>query len=501
LSYVSVWRKVKDRITNAALANPNEIIGLLVGKLENDTIIIDDTITGAFSGKSHRVVLLPQTIAKIADDIVKGRMKGNIVGWYHSHTEGGLFFSETDVATQKTLQQFSPLVVGMVVDAHTGDVGFFRIDDDSKPVRVSENKVAVFCNRSDNTRTSAISSQDKPQPVPVPRKSLKRLIVVTALIVLLAALSIGALIMHNPPVPSIHHTPITTAIVGSPIMISANSTGVRNMTLFYSAVNAPFTVVYMTSISSGQYQFTIPGSQVLDDLTYYLEATTDSGARITTNVFHIQISNFSLSTDASLIAYKNSTTPTMMNVNIVSTNGFDRTVTISVPDEPNGVNVTIIPNQGPPSTVFSASVMAGPDARLGTYPIIITATFTPPDSQQVVKTSAVTLTITDFSIETTPNTLSVTSGSETTFSVKVDIQHGWGESPVTLSFYGLPQGAKVQEVPVDGKLLMVGSGTVALVIQTAGVAKGSYSITVAATGLPSVGGVVVHSQIIQLTVR
>jgi hypothetical protein len=239
----------------------------------------------------------------------------------------------------------------------------------------------------------------------------------------------------------------------------------------------------------------------LDNLTYYLEATTDSGARITTNVFRIQVSNFSLSTDQSLIVYRNSTKPTMMNVNVVSTNGFDGTVTISVSGEPNGVEATVIPNQGPPGTVFSANIVAGPDASPGTYPLIVTATYTSPDSQQVVKTSEVTLTITDFSIETTPITLSVTSGSGAAFSVKIDIQQGWGESPVTLSFYGLPHSAEVQEAPMNGTLLMTGSGIIALVIQTAGVAKGSYSITVTATGLPSVGGVVVHSQTIQLTVR
>jgi len=148
LSYVSIYKPVNDRITKLSTENSNEVIGLLIGNLINDTLVIEDSITGEFSGEPHRVVLHPQTVAKIADDLVKGRLKGNIVGWYHSHTEDGIFFSQTDVETQQKLQQFSSLTVGMVVDARNGEVGFFRLDSSGKPVRVPEDKVKVFSRRS-----------------------------------------------------------------------------------------------------------------------------------------------------------------------------------------------------------------------------------------------------------------------------------------------------------------------------------------------------------------
>ena len=143
MSYVSVWKPVNDRIVKASVETRNEIIGLLMGSLENDTLIIEDSITGEFSSEPHRVVLPPATLAKIADDIMKGRLKGNIVGWYHSHTEGGVFFSDTDVESQRILQQFSPLTLGMVVDSQTSKTGYFRLDSNGKPIRIPEDKVKI----------------------------------------------------------------------------------------------------------------------------------------------------------------------------------------------------------------------------------------------------------------------------------------------------------------------------------------------------------------------
>jgi proteasome lid subunit RPN8/RPN11 len=145
LSYVSIWKPVNDRIIQVSRDNENEIIGLLLGRLENDTLIIEDSVTGEFQGEPNRVTLPPSTLAKIADDILNHRTKGSIIGWYHSHTESGLGFSETDVQTQITLQQFSSLVTAMVVDTKTGDVGYFRVDPATgNPIRIQDKNVRVF---------------------------------------------------------------------------------------------------------------------------------------------------------------------------------------------------------------------------------------------------------------------------------------------------------------------------------------------------------------------
>ena len=76
MSYVSIWKPVTSRIIDAALDSKNEIIGLLLGRLEDDTLIIEDTITGDYAAEATRVILPAQTLAKIADDLVNGRRKG-----------------------------------------------------------------------------------------------------------------------------------------------------------------------------------------------------------------------------------------------------------------------------------------------------------------------------------------------------------------------------------------------------------------------------------------
>lgn len=144
MSYVSIWKPVNDRIVQISRDNENEIIGLLLGRLENDTLIIEDSVTGEFQGGPNRVTLPPSTLAKIADDILNHRTKGSIIGWYHSHTESGVAFSDTDVQTQINLQQFSPFVTAMVVDTKTGDVGYFRVDHATgAPTRIPDTNVTV----------------------------------------------------------------------------------------------------------------------------------------------------------------------------------------------------------------------------------------------------------------------------------------------------------------------------------------------------------------------
>ena len=173
MSYVSVWKPVNDRIVQISRDNENEIIGLLLGRLENDTLIIEDSVTGEFQGEPTHVTLPPSTLAKIADDIVNHRTKGSIIGWYHSHTESGVAFSDTDVQTQLNLQQFSPFVTAMVVDTKTGDVGYFRVDHitgmpiriPDTNVRVSEQPTAVNPDLTLEHHVSSNTVTETPQPL------------------------------------------------------------------------------------------------------------------------------------------------------------------------------------------------------------------------------------------------------------------------------------------------------------------------------------------------
>ncbi len=168
---MSIAKPVNDKIVRAARTTKNEIIGVLIGRFQDNTIIIEDSVTGESATEPHRAILSSKALAEIADGIVTGRIKGNIVGWYHSHTHGGLFFSQTDIATQSVLQQFSTLISGMVVDASTGDVGFFRVEPSSgQAVRIPGERITVYTVRSAAVRPEARAAP----PAAIPTVEVKQ---------------------------------------------------------------------------------------------------------------------------------------------------------------------------------------------------------------------------------------------------------------------------------------------------------------------------------------
>lgn len=496
-----MWKIVNDRIVTASIESSNEIIGLLIGNLDKDTLIIEDSITGEFSSEPHRVVLPPATIAKIADNILKGRVKGNIVGWYHSHTEDGVFFSDTDVETQRILQQFSPLTVGMVVDSKTGNVGYFRLDSNGKPIRIPGDKVKVHVEKPEvaplkapppRRRITTSSTQLKPSP---------RLIVAALLITLICSLVFVGVVINRPLPPTlIHHIPVTTAVVGSPVSITANSTGVRNMTLFYAS-SASYASAEMKATAPSTYQYVIPGSEVTGNLTYYLEAFTETGGTVTTRMFHVSVSDFNLSiANQTLLLYRNSTKPVSTYLNLIPISGFNEMVTVSTTGAPNGVDVAFSQNQGLPGTIFRLSLAASPNARLGSFPLLISASYTPNGSQPVTRTGKLIVIVTDFSIDVSPASSSVTVGSQAPFTLNVSLGYGF-EAPITLMVLGLPQGAKIAVMPTNEVVLLNGPGSHSFVINTGGVKRGTYTITLIAMASPGTGGSIAHSETIQLTVR
>jgi proteasome lid subunit RPN8/RPN11 len=200
LSYVSICKPVKDRIIQVSCDNDNEVIGLLLGRLENNTLIIEDSVTGEFQGGPTRVTLPASTLAKIADDILNRRTKGSIIGWYHSHTDSGLVFSETDIQTQMNLQQFSPFVTAMVVDTKTGDTGYFRVDQvTGNPVRIPDTNVRVFEESSAAISEMTLEQQISPNAVvEIPPSSagyMARLSTKSIMICIILAVAAGLIIL------------------------------------------------------------------------------------------------------------------------------------------------------------------------------------------------------------------------------------------------------------------------------------------------------------------
>jgi len=515
LSSVSISKPVRDRIAQAARETPTEVIGLLLGRLQDDTIIIDDSTTHEFSSEPHRVMLPPSSIAVIADQLVSGRLKGNIVGWYHSHTDGGVFYSETDIATQKRLQQFSSLITGLVVDSSTGEVGYFRvIPGTNKAVRLAESNITVFTDPS-----QALPEQRRaPQPVaPTPtlevRRRLPRGTAITRrralsiiLIAVVVSMGIFAAVLYRyngstgePPV-MIYHQPVSTATIGTPVEILTNVTGPgRNVTLVYGQTTGmPETQVLMDPVAAGEYDYVIPANRVTGNMAYYIKAYDPAGRQVNTTVYHIVVADFGLQPQTNaLTVYRMKTAA--LQLQLLSINDFNGQVELSANDNPVGLTVTFSANPATSLTVVDLNVSADASVPNGTYPVTLLGTFAASQSYQVSRESVIYITVADFQVAVTPATDTVNSGGTATFTIKLTLQKGFVDPVSMTEVSGLPQGATYTVTANNPTVVAGGPGTteITLQIKTLALTKaGTYPIVILISG-----GGISHSLTAQIIVK
>ncbi|VDK52458.1 unnamed protein product [Anisakis simplex] len=112
-----------------------EIMGLLQGKVDVNTLIVMDSFALPVEGTETRVNAQAQayeymsTYSESCEAI--GRLD-KVVGWYHSHPGYGCWLSGIDVSTQALNQQFQEPFVAIVIDpirtmsAGKVDLGAFR---------------------------------------------------------------------------------------------------------------------------------------------------------------------------------------------------------------------------------------------------------------------------------------------------------------------------------------------------------------------------------------
>ncbi|VDM43962.1 unnamed protein product [Toxocara canis] len=112
-----------------------EIMGLVQGKVDSNTLIVMDSFALPVEGTETRVNAQAQayeymsTYTESCESI--GRID-KVVGWYHSHPGYGCWLSGIDVSTQALNQQFQEPFVAIVVDpirtmsAGKVDLGAFR---------------------------------------------------------------------------------------------------------------------------------------------------------------------------------------------------------------------------------------------------------------------------------------------------------------------------------------------------------------------------------------
>ncbi|KAG4075857.1 hypothetical protein HA402_003683 [Bradysia odoriphaga] len=106
-------------VMHARSGGPLEVMGLLLGKVINNTMIVMDSFALPVEGTETRVNAQSQAYEYMAAYIESAKEVGrleNAIGWYHSHPGYGCWLSGIDVSTQMLNQNFQEPFVAIVVD-------------------------------------------------------------------------------------------------------------------------------------------------------------------------------------------------------------------------------------------------------------------------------------------------------------------------------------------------------------------------------------------------
>jgi len=96
-----------------------EVMGMMMGKCEGDTMIVMDSFALPVEGTETRVNASAEGYEYMVQymDLIRqvGRLE-NAIGWYHSHPGYGCWLSGIDVSTQMLNQQFQEPWLAIVID-------------------------------------------------------------------------------------------------------------------------------------------------------------------------------------------------------------------------------------------------------------------------------------------------------------------------------------------------------------------------------------------------
>ncbi|KAF5278433.1 hypothetical protein FQA39_LY05922 [Lamprigera yunnana] len=96
-----------------------EVMGLLLGKVDGNTMFVMDSFALPVEGTETRVNAQAQAYEYMSSYIDAAKLVGrqeNAIGWYHSHPGYGCWLSGIDVSTQMLNQNFQEPFVAIVID-------------------------------------------------------------------------------------------------------------------------------------------------------------------------------------------------------------------------------------------------------------------------------------------------------------------------------------------------------------------------------------------------
>ncbi|KAI0431503.1 JAB1/Mov34/MPN/PAD-1 ubiquitin protease-domain-containing protein [Xylaria sp. FL1042] len=144
-----------------------EVMGLMQGYTDGDTIVVTDAFGLPVEGTETRVNAQDDANEYMIEYLRLSREQGsreeNVVGWYHSHPGYGCWLSGIDVGTEQMQQQFNDPFVAVVIDpdrtisAGRVEIGAFRTfpeNYEGSAAKASSSLATVDRGDADNTKTS-----------------------------------------------------------------------------------------------------------------------------------------------------------------------------------------------------------------------------------------------------------------------------------------------------------------------------------------------------------
>jgi proteasome lid subunit RPN8/RPN11 len=500
----NLMSKIMDHLKSAP---EEEVIGVLIGRMNDQVLIVQDAVSGEGLREEKKVVLPGESLAKIADDIVKRKVEGNIVGWYHSHPGYGVFMSEVDKDTQSKLNQFSPYIVALVSDPSTGEFKFFAQDEKSRSVQpIPDSQIHLYGSGEEmipqSFKRTGLVPRPTPEPTPPPTSfppsrqpfTRRQIYALIALIVIIAGvvagILIGAALWGTSSALKLDHGPVTTGMIGNDIHLTANATGgvggVSEVLVYYKlSEETTWKSGNMLLISKEgyTYSYTIPSNDVTGNLDYYIVASDAATNKVTTHTTTIIIGDFQVDTaETQVTIYVGQSKTT--TVLIRSLNGFSSQVTLDVPNRPSGIaSVSFSPQElSPPKDGEITSTMkvtVVPSANTGEYQMQIQAKY-----GQVQRTTTIIILVAGFDISATPSSVTIQRGKTASYTVTLTVTKGFTDT-ISIELTGLPSKGIDQTSIIlpNREIAMQGTTTLTLEIVTkSDVPAGNYSLKIGVTG-------------------
>lgn len=118
ISAVAVLKMVLHAYSTAKGATKLEVMGIMLGKVDGDTIFVMDCFALPIVGEEAFVAAQEQANVYMSNYAVLSKTeRGEVpIGWYHSHPGLKVFLSGTDCQTQRTYQRYFDPWLAVVVD-------------------------------------------------------------------------------------------------------------------------------------------------------------------------------------------------------------------------------------------------------------------------------------------------------------------------------------------------------------------------------------------------